>query len=143
MARIRSKQVSYYGHTFDSQAEGEYYLILRSNPTVEKIELQPQYTLIEAFTVPCYKCKGSGRAKSKKTGNDVQCSSCKSTAVTKRRPWSYKADFKVTYKDGQQEVIDVKGYANERFPLVKKMFEYTTGQELIVVKKKKGEWIRV
>lgn len=32
--------------------------------------------------------------------------------------------------------------ANERFPLVKKMFEWVYGIELIVVKRKGKEWVR-
>jgi hypothetical protein len=44
--------------------------------------------------------------------------------------------------NGNVEVIDVKGHANERFPLVKKMWERKYGQELIVVKKVNGKWKR-
>ena len=143
MAEIKSKKVSYYGHDFDSQSEGEFFLLLRSDPTVEKIELQPQYTLIEAFTVDCGKCRGEGKVKSPKSKNMIQCRSCKGTGESKRRPWTYKADFLVTYKDGRQEVIDVKGgFTDAKFPYVKKMFEWVTGQELVVWKKTKKGWKR-
>ncbi|ARK28774.1 DUF1064 domain-containing protein [Halalkalibacter krulwichiae] len=143
MARIRSKKVNYYGHTFDSVAEGEFYLSLRSDPNVQDIILQPQYTLIGAFAVPCGKCNGTGKVKSRKTANEVQCRSCKGAGESKRRPWTYKADFLVIYKDGRQEVIDVKGgFTDAKFPYVKKMFEYKTGQELIVWKKTRTGWKR-
>ncbi|MEB9942487.1 DUF1064 domain-containing protein, partial [Bacillus cereus] len=84
------------------------------------IELQPQYMLLEGF----YITTRDGKRK-------------------KRRDWKFTADFLVTYKDGTQEVIDVKGYANDRFPYMKKMFEYRYKQELVVVMKDKQKgWIR-
>ena len=59
-----------------------------------------------------------------------------------RRGWEYHADFKVIYNNGEYEVIDVKGYADQRFPLVKKMFEHTQNKPLTVVKKIKGKWVK-
>ncbi|MBX9160024.1 DUF1064 domain-containing protein, partial [Bacillus cereus] len=104
----------------DSKTEAEYYLFLKSNPEVVEIELQPQYMLLEGFYITT------------REGNRK-----------KRRDWKFTADFLVTYKDGTQEVIDVKGYANDRFPYFKKMFEHRYQQELVVVKKDKQKgWIR-
>lgn len=72
----------------------------------------------------------------------IKCRACEGKGKKSRQPWTYKADFKVTYMNGNVEVIDVKGHANERFPLVKKMWERKYGQELIVVKKVNGKWKR-
>ena len=142
MAKIASRKVSYYGIEFDSRTEGEFYLMLRADKNVKNIVCQPQYTLIEAFAVDCSKCKGEGKVESLKTGKLIQCRSCKGTGESKRRGMVYTADFLVTYQDGRQEVIDVKGYANERFPVVKKIFEWMTGQELVVWKKTRAGWKR-
>ncbi|MES9730279.1 DUF1064 domain-containing protein [Bacillus sp. AP50] len=118
--RINSRKTVVQGIEFDSKTEAEYYLVLKSNPEVVEIELQPQYMLLEGF----YITTREGKRK-------------------KRRDWKFTADFLVTYKDGTQEVIDVKGYANDRFPYMKKMFEYRYKQELVVVMKDKQKgWIR-
>ncbi|MDA1636479.1 DUF1064 domain-containing protein [Bacillus cereus] len=118
--RINSRKTVALGIEFDSKTEAEYYLVLKSNPEVVEIKLQPQYMLLEGF----YITTREGKRK-------------------KRRDWKFTADFLVTYKDGTQEVIDVKGYANDRFPYMKKMFEYRYKQELVVVMKdKKKGWIR-
>ncbi|MCC2361694.1 DUF1064 domain-containing protein [Bacillus cereus] len=118
--RINSRKTVVLGIEFDSKTEAEYYLVLKSNPEVVEIELQPQYMLLEGF----YITTREGKRK-------------------KRRDWKFTADFLVTYKDGTQEVIDVKGYANDRFPYMKKMFEYRYKQELVVVMKDKQKgWIR-
>ncbi|MGY4559450.1 DUF1064 domain-containing protein [Bacillus thuringiensis] len=118
--RINSRKTVVLGIEFDSKTEAEYYLVLKSDSEVVEIELQPQYMLLEGF----YITTRGGKRK-------------------KRRDWKFTADFLVTYKDGTQEVIDVKGYANDRFPYFKKMFEHRYQQELVVVKKDKQKgWIR-
>lgn len=118
--RINSRKTVALGIKFDSKTEAEYYLSLKSDPEVVEIKLQPQYMLLEGF----YITTREGKRK-------------------KRRDWKFTADFLVTYKDGTQEVIDVKGFANDRFPYMKKMFEYRYKQELVVVMKDKQKgWIR-
>lgn len=138
-SKINSKKVVIDGHEFDSQTEAEYYQYLKSRDDVKEIVLQPQFTLIEHFQIRCSRCVG-GQVISPKTGNVIQCKTCKGTGFRDRQSWTYRADFEVLYDDGKIEVIDVKGFANERFPLVRKMFEYTEGYELLVVKKVKGQW---
>lgn len=139
MGKITSKKTVIDGHEFDSQTEAEYYEYLKSRDDVEEIILQPQYTLLESFEIECGRCY-IGRVKSPKTGKPTKCKTCKGTGKRTRQPWTYKADFEVVYKSGLMEVIDVKGFANERFPLVRKMFEHTHGFELLVVKKTKTGW---
>lgn len=141
-AKIAAKKVSYDDHEFDSTMEKEYYEYLKSLDTIQDIQLQPEYTLMPGFNVECGRCK-EGEVISPKTGNPIKCKTCKGSGYRKRQPWRYTADFRVTYKDGNIEAIDVKGgWINERFPLVKKMYEYKYGKELVVIKKKKGEWVR-
>jgi hypothetical protein len=87
------------GVTFDSQAEALYYLTLKDQQKRGKIQsfkLQPKYVLLEGFT-----------AKSGK----------KHAAIT------YKPDFEITELDGSITVVEIKGYANERFSTVRKLFE--------------------
>lgn len=140
MGKINSKKVSHNGIEFDSSTECEYYKYLLTDCDVREIVLQPKYTLVKAFTLPCRKCK-NGKVESPKTGNLIKCRTCSGSGVKTRQPWTYKADFRVTYHDGRVEFVDVKGgWVNETFRLVKKMFEYTQGVELMVVKKVKGGW---
>lgn len=142
MGKINSKKTIAGGLVFDSQTEAEYYLYLTNNPEVKHIEIQPKYTLLEPFKIRCSKCKGEGKTPSPKTQRLIKCRTCEGTGKRSRQAWTYKADFKVYYINGHEEVIDVKGYANERFPLVKKMWERKYEQELVVVKKVKGGWKR-
>ena len=57
---------------------------------------------------------------------------------------TYTADFKVIYKDGYEEVIDVKGKygLDKQFVIRKKLWEEKFGTELIVVTKNKTGWVR-
>ena len=134
--------MAFGGMTFDSETECLYYQYLLKQPNVTGVVRQPQYTLLNSFQVICSKCKGEGKVPSPKTGRLIKCRTCDGTGKKNRQPWTYTADFLVTYQDGHEEVIDVKGFANERFPLVKKMFEWVHGIELIVVKKKGKGWVR-
>lgn len=139
MSKINSKKTVVDNIEFDSQTEAEYYEYLKSREDIEEITLQPQYTLIEAFVIDCGRCI-KGKVESPKTGRLINCKTCEGTGKRKRQAWTYKADFEVIYKNGILEVIDVKGFANERFPLVRKMFEHKEGFELLVVKKTKTGW---
>lgn len=87
------------GYTFDSKAEANYYRqlkLLQKAGEVKQIELQPTYELQPKF---------------KRHGKSVQSI-------------NYKADFLVTYADGRQEIIDVKGHRTSVYLLKKKMFEF-------------------
>ena len=141
--KIASKQTEVNGIVFDSKLEARYYQHLILQPDIEKIEVQPEYILLEPFTIPCTNCKGGGKIPSPKTGKPIQCKKCKGAGERERSGWKYKADFRVTYKTGEIEIIDVKGgFINERFPHVKKLFEYKYRQELIVVKEDGPGWKR-
>lgn len=88
------------GITFDSKAEADYYSqlkLLQRTGEIEDIELQPKFEIIPGYIHP-------------ETGKKI-------------RATYYKADFKVTYSDGRQEIIDVKGVRTEVYKLKKKLFE--------------------
>ncbi len=139
MGKIASKKTVIDGHEFDSQTEAEYYEYLKSRNDVDYIELQPKFNLMDRFSVVCSRCD-YGKVPSPKTGRLIKCKTCDGTGMRERQPWTYTADFRVRYVDKREVIIDVKGFANERFPLVKKMFEYQNGYELLVVKKTKTGW---
>lgn len=138
-----SKQAEYEGHQFDSLTELAYYKHLQKDSAVRDIELQPFFQLVERYEVECKRCAGSGKLPNKRTGNPVNCSLCKGMGQREKPGIGYTADFKVTYIDGFEEVIDVKGYeASRDFPLRRKLFEIQYGKELVVVERKGKEWVR-
>lgn len=108
------------GTWFDSELEAKYYrdvlMPMLDRGELEGVELQPKYILLEKF---------------EKLG-------------TKHLAITYSPDFKLVYPDGRIEVIDVKGFENDRFPLKRKMFDDRYRDiPLIVLKysKKFGGWI--
>lgn len=141
-SHIKAKKPIIDGYQFDSGEEAEYYLHLKERDDVDAILVHPFFSLIEPFKITCQTCYGEGKVASPKTGNPIKCRRCDGTGWKERQSWTYTADFQVLYKNGKTEVIDVKGWINERFPLVRKMFEYQMGFELTVVQKKKGKWVR-
>ena len=141
-SHVKANKREIDGHVFDSGDEADYYEYLKSRDDVYDIILQPQFVFMPEFEIDCGRCY-FGKVKSPKTGNEIKCKRCRGRGKIKRQAWTYRADFEVEYTDGGRDVIDVKGWANETFRLVRKMFEYQNGYELIVIKKKKGEWVRV
>lgn len=99
MSKYRARKITIDGITFDSRAEANYYStlkILQKAGEVESFELQPTYILQDGF----------------KRGK------------RKIQPITYKADFLVTYSNGKQEIVDVKGVKTEVYRIKKKLFEY-------------------
>lgn len=106
--KYNAKKMVVDGHTFDSQAEAEYYAYLmkaKHEGVIESFILQPVYELQPKF---------------KKHGKLFR-------AIT------YKADFEVIQTDGKVVTIDVKGFETSDFKLKKKMFEYKYEQGLTLV----------
>ena len=96
--KYHARKTTVCGRTFDSKREAEIYLDLLSRKQageVLRIELQPQYTLLAGF---------------------------KDNQGNKQRPIPYTADFFVTFADGRNEVIEVKGVRTRDYLLRKKMF---------------------
>ncbi|WP_342537323.1 DUF1064 domain-containing protein [Sporosarcina sp. FSL K6-3508] len=141
--QFHKKSVEIDGITFDSLTEAAYYEHLKRDPLVKDIVTQPQFKIIENYSVTCKRCAGSGRQASIKTGNPINCSLCRGKGERQKSGAVYTADFKVTYIDGFVEYVDVKGGPVTRdFPLRRKLFEQATGQELVVVRLKHKEWVR-
>lgn len=106
LVRVQSRKPNKYnarktvmcGHTFDSKREAEIYLDLLSRKQhgeIVRIGLQPSYTLLAGF---------------------------KDNTGKNQKPITYTADFFVTYADGRNEVIEVKGVRTRDYQLRKKLF---------------------
>lgn len=86
------------GINFPSKKEADYYCELKLRKMagdIKDFSLQPEFTLQEAFT----------------DSNGV-----------KHRAIKYRADFLITYSDGTEEVVDVKGVRTAVYALKKKLF---------------------
>ena len=97
--KYKNKKTMVDGIKFDSEMESHYYLYLKQLKEMGEVVdfvLQPTYLLQEGFDL---------------NGKRI-------------RPITYKADFKVIYKDGHEEVIDVKGKLTEEFKIKRKMLLY-------------------
>ena len=97
--KYKNKKTMVDGIKFDSEMESHYYIYLKQLKEMGEVVdfvLQPTYLLQEGFDL---------------NGKRI-------------RPITYKADFKVIYKDGHEEVIDVKGKLTEEFKIKRKMLLY-------------------
>ena len=97
--KYNNKKTIVDGIKFDSEMESHYYIYLKQLKEIGEVVdfvLQPIYLLQEGFNL---------------NGKRI-------------RPITYKADFKVIYKDGHEEVIDVKGKLTEEFKIKRKMLLY-------------------
>ena len=96
-SKYRNEKVVLDGITFDSKKEARYYanlLIQKKAGIVKEFELQPVFILQDGYRT--------------KDGKKV-------------REIAYRADFRVTYTDSRQVVIDVKGHKTKEYLLKKKM----------------------
>ena len=97
--KYNNKKTIVDGIKFDSEMESHYYIYLKHLKEIGEVvdfEIQPTFLLQEGFNL---------------NGKRIR-------AIT------YKADFKVIYKDGHEEVIDVKGKLTEEFKIKRKMLLY-------------------
>lgn len=97
--RIKAIKKEVDGIMFDSTMEANYYIYLKEEKKkghVLDFELQPEYPLLDSY---------------KKYGRTI-------------RGMKYISDFLVTYADGSQIVIDVKGKETDDFKIKRKLFDY-------------------
>jgi len=83
------------GITFDSQKEADYYCdlkLLKKAGKIKDFELQPKFWLLSP-------------EEDRVTGRGIY----------------YRADFRVKYPDGREEIIDTKGYKTQVYKLKKKL----------------------
>ncbi|OES46021.1 hypothetical protein BA724_16785 [Domibacillus iocasae] len=62
-----AKKTFAYGIQFDSRSEADYYIKLLADPAVEKVEVQPVFDIIPAYSVICRRCEEAGRQQNEKT----------------------------------------------------------------------------
>jgi len=100
-SKYHSRKVEVDGIKFDSSKEAKRYkelILLQKTGTVLEIELQPSFVLQEGY---------------KRFGKSI-------------RPITYRADFKVKWKDGRVQIIDTKGFKTKDYLIKKKilLFKY-------------------
>ena len=96
--KYNARKTVMFGHEFDSKREADVYLELLAQKQageIVRIGFQPSYTLLEGF---------------------------KDNTGKNQKPITYTADFFVTYADGRNEVIEVKGMRTRDYLLRKKLF---------------------
>ncbi|MCV66946.1 DUF1064 domain-containing protein [Listeria monocytogenes] len=117
-SKYNAKKVVIDNITFDSKAEAAYYQqlkLLKMSGEVVSFDLQPEFILQDSFV---------------KNGK-------------KYHAIKYRADFLVRYKDGHEELIDVKGMLTNEFILKRKLFEMRYMQSIKCVKLKGGQFVEV
>ncbi|MBC2114728.1 DUF1064 domain-containing protein [Listeria innocua] len=117
-SKYNAKKVVIDNIKFDSKAEAAYYQqlkLLKMSGEVVSFDLQPEFILQDSFV---------------KNGK-------------KYHAIKYRADFLVRYKDGHEELIDVKGMLTNEFILKRKLFEMRYMQSIKCVKLKGGEFLEV
>lgn len=109
---------------FDSKAEAKYYSDLKLRLAIGeiiKIECHPKYVFQPAYRRCCgviYHGKDEMHAPRK----DI-CPKC-GKKMKAESALFYEADFRVTYPDKHQDVIDVKGVRTRSFEKSRKTLEY-------------------
>lgn len=109
--------------TFDSKAESQFYMHLKqlqSAGVVSGFEMQVPFILQEGFDHPTRKIK---------SGKPSRVPAIK-----------YVTDFVVTYADGSEKVIDVKGVQTTDFKLKARMFVKKYCKPLYLAKKQGRNW---
>jgi hypothetical protein len=128
--KYNAKKTVIDGITFDSKAEATYYVYLKhlqEKGDIIDIELQPVYVLQPAYWKCC-------KSIDLNTTSKHTCSLC-GKKIPKTSAITYRADFKVTYADGNIEIIDVKGMETAIFKIKKKMFEKVYPEHTIKIVK--------
>ncbi|EIS5383917.1 DUF1064 domain-containing protein [Listeria innocua] len=117
-SKYNAKKVVIDNIKFDSKAEAAYYQqlkLLKMTGEVVSFDLQPEFVLQESF---------------RKNGKLY-------------RAIKYKADFLVLYKDGHEELIDVKGMLTKEFRIKQKLFELRYMQSIKCLKLKGRNFVEV
>lgn len=105
--KYNNKRVKLDGYTFDSKREAEYYVVLKKDRCVAALVVHPKYELTPKYT---------------------------NADGVKRRAMHYVADFLVTYKDGTEKVVDVKGVETPVFKMKRILFELKYGKVITIVR---------
>ncbi|EAC3099965.1 DUF1064 domain-containing protein [Listeria monocytogenes] len=117
-SKYNAKKVVIDNIKFDSKAEAAYYQqlkLLKMSGEVVSFDLQPEFILQDSFV---------------KNGK-------------KYHAIKYRADFLVLYKDGHEELIDVKGMLTKEFRIKQKLFELRYMQSIKCLKQKGRNFVEV
>ncbi|EGC8271565.1 DUF1064 domain-containing protein [Listeria monocytogenes] len=117
-SKYNAKKVVIDNVKFDSKAEAAYYQqlkLLKMTGEVVSFDLQPEFILQDSFV---------------KNGK-------------KYHAIKYRADFLVLYKDGHEELIDVKGMLTKEFRIKQKLFELRYMQSIKCLKLKGRQFVEV
>ena len=123
------------GILFDSLSEAKYYCDLKLRLAIGeilKIECHPKYVFQPAYR----RCCGviyHGKDEMHTPRKDL-CPKC-GKKMRAESALFYEADFRVTYPDGRQEVIDVKGVRTRSFEISRKTLEYRHPELTLIVRK--------
>lgn len=124
-SKYNAKKVWIDGIKFDSQREGEYYLLykeMEAKGEISDLRLQVPFTLLPKIT---------------EEYEEIKHLKTKDKVVKKERviqnATTYKADFVFT-KDGEEMVVDVKGRRTKEYELKKKMMFALLGIRITEVK---------
>jgi hypothetical protein len=123
--KYHAKKSKIDGILFDSHAEAMRYAelkLMKQAGIVKNIECQPVFELQRAYR-RCPACKGRWGIIHEEQLSVNVCPICK-TKTPLTRSIVYRADFRITYADGHQEIEDVKGMETALFKLKRKLFEY-------------------
>lgn len=107
------------GIMFDSKMEADFYIYLKAlkeEGSVLHFETQPEYVLQEKFII----FEGVTYEGTHPLFNKLKRKHNLSTVAAIK----YRSDFLVTFSDGDQVVIDVKGVETPEFKIKKKLFMY-------------------
>lgn len=108
-SKFNSQKKEVDGIIFDSTKEANFYLklkILEKAGVITQIKLQPKFKYQITYFSKNSECYKSG---------------------------FYKADFQVTYKNGNIEIIDVKGFKTKEFKRKKKIIENLYDIKIIII----------
>ncbi|HAO6064176.1 TPA: DUF1064 domain-containing protein [Listeria monocytogenes] len=117
-SKYNAKKVVIDNIKFDSKAEAAYYQqlkLLKMSGEVVSFDLQPEFILQDSFV---------------KNGK-------------KYHAIKYRADFLVRYKDGHEELIDIKGMLTKEFRIKQKLFELRYMQSIKCLKLKGRNFVEV
>ncbi|EGS8477545.1 TPA: DUF1064 domain-containing protein [Listeria monocytogenes] len=117
-SKYNAKKVVIDNIKFDSKAEAAYYQqlkLLKMSGEVVSFDLQPEFILQDSFV---------------KNGK-------------KYHAIKYRADFLVRYKDGHEELIDIKGMLTKEFRIKQKLFELRYMQSIKCLKLKGRQFVEV
>lgn len=136
--KIAHKKTVIDGIKFDSKMESDYYVYLKEEKkkgNVKSFSLQPVFVLQPKHFVmdgkviteddKDYEEKNKLRLKYNKTQE-------KENKIEIVQAIKYISDFEVTYKDGSQLVIDVKGLKTADFAIKEKMFAFRYPKKKLV-----------